>query len=340
MRRPIHANPRRLSAAYRRHRRDGDQRRLSRRGLRVHPQYRTADAEHILKDAYRPAPPRVSVNTFVIHSAGRMALVDTGSQNSMGPTLGHMPKHFAAAGIDPKQIDTILLTHMHPDHSNGLTDANGKAIYPHVELVVAERDVEHWFDDAAMARRPSASRCASSAGRASRSRRTRISAASRRARFFPASPRCRSTGTRPATPAIWSSSKGEQLLIWGDIVHMPDIQTQRPDVYMEPDVDGQAAIATRKRTMDHGRDRPPARGRHAHALPGISQSQPPADGGYEFRARDLASDVLVALSGNSDQRTMRAVAGYCRGRCGLHHRAVIREHALGARYAGQLRPSP
>ena len=37
-----------------------------------------ADAEHILKDAYRPAPPRISVNTFVIHSAGRMALVDTG----------------------------------------------------------------------------------------------------------------------------------------------------------------------------------------------------------------------------------------------------------------------
>ena len=110
------------------------------------------DAESILKESYRPAPPRISVNTFVIHSAGRMALVDTGSQNSMGPTLGHMPKHLAAAGIDPKKIDTILLTHMHPDHSNGLTDANGKAIYPHVELVVAERDVNHWHDDAAMAR--------------------------------------------------------------------------------------------------------------------------------------------------------------------------------------------
>src|SRR6266568_3683222 len=110
------------------------------------------DAERILKEAYRPAPPRISVNTFVIHSAGRMALVDTGSQDSMGPTLGLMPKHFAAAGIDPKQIDTILLTHMHPDHSNGLTDANGQAIYPHVELVIAEREVAHWFDDAAMGR--------------------------------------------------------------------------------------------------------------------------------------------------------------------------------------------
>src|SRR5215468_6088592 len=68
------------------------------------------DAEAILKEAYRPAPPRVSINTFVIHSAGRMALVDTGSGHYMGPTLGHMPENLAAAGIDPKAIDTILLT--------------------------------------------------------------------------------------------------------------------------------------------------------------------------------------------------------------------------------------
>ena len=85
------------------------------------------DAERILKEAYRPAPPRISVNTFLIHSGGRIALVDTGSQHSMGPTLGHMPKHIAAAGVDVTDIDTIILTHMHPDHSNGLTDANGKA---------------------------------------------------------------------------------------------------------------------------------------------------------------------------------------------------------------------
>ena len=68
---------------------------------------------------------------------------------------------------------------------------------------MAERDVAHWHDDAAMARSdrtPAAA--ASSSGRASRSSRTRTAAATRAARCFPASPRCRSTGTRPATPAI------------------------------------------------------------------------------------------------------------------------------------------
>ena len=73
------------------------------------------EAERYLKEAYRPAPPRISVNTFVIHSAGRIALVDTGSQHSMGPTLGHMPKHLAAAGID---ATADRHDHAHP-HASG-----------------------------------------------------------------------------------------------------------------------------------------------------------------------------------------------------------------------------
>ena len=60
-------------------------------------------------------------------------------------------------------------------------------------------------------------------------------------------------GHTPGHTGYLISSKGEQLLIWGDIVHIPDIQTRRPDVFMEPDVDGEAAIATRKRIMDRSR---------------------------------------------------------------------------------------
>ena len=80
------------------------------------------EAERILKEAYRPAPPVISINAFIIQSGGRTALVDTGSGDYMGPTLGKMFQNIAAAGFTIDQIDTILLTHMHPDHSNGLTD--------------------------------------------------------------------------------------------------------------------------------------------------------------------------------------------------------------------------
>jgi glyoxylase-like metal-dependent hydrolase (beta-lactamase superfamily II) len=240
------------------------------------------DAERILKDSFRPAPPRISINCFVIHSGGRTALMETGSGNSMGPTLGKMPQNLAAAGIDTKSIDSILLTHMHPDHSNGLTDENGVAKFPHVELVVAERDVAHWFDDAAMARATERQQM-----RFFRWAREQIAPYQKQRRdakgeVFPGVTAEPIPGHTPGHTAYRIASKGEQLLIWGDIVHIPDIQTRRPDVYMEPDVDGAAAIAMRKRVFDMvATDRLLAAGMHMH-FPGFLNLNRRPNGGYEL----------------------------------------------------------
>src|ERR1700719_1962200 len=108
-------------------------------------------ASQILHDAFRPAR-RTSVNTFLIHSKGRVAIVDTGSGNYLQPTAGFVQRSLAAAGIDPASIDTVLLTHMHPDHSAGLTDmSNGQRFFPNAEPGMHENEPAHWFDDGAMA---------------------------------------------------------------------------------------------------------------------------------------------------------------------------------------------
>jgi glyoxylase-like metal-dependent hydrolase (beta-lactamase superfamily II) len=240
------------------------------------------DAERILKDAYRPAPPRVSINCFVLHSAGRVALVETGSGDKMGPTLGKMPENLAKAGVDVPSIDTILLTHMHPDHSNALTGNNGSAFFPNVELVVSERDVAHWHDDAAMARATDRQKL-----RFFQWARDQIKPYQDRRRdakgeVFPGVTAMPLYGHTPGHTGYLVASKGEQLLIWGDIVHMPDIQTRRPDVWMEPDVDGDAAVATRRRTFDMvATDRLLCAGMHMH-FPGFLNLNRRSDGGYEL----------------------------------------------------------
>jgi glyoxylase-like metal-dependent hydrolase (beta-lactamase superfamily II) len=208
-------------------------------------------AKQILTDAFRPAR-RTSVNTFLIHSKGRTALVDTGSGNYMAPTAGFVQRNLVASGIDPKSIDTVLLTHMHPDHSAGLTDmTNGQLLFPNAELVMHENELPHWFDDGAMAKADERSaKLFFQAGReqvAPYKSRTRLF---RESEVFPGVIAVPSHGHTPGHTAYLIASGNDQLMIWGDTVHVPEVQTAFPEAGMAFDTDLAAAAASRKRMFD------------------------------------------------------------------------------------------
>jgi glyoxylase-like metal-dependent hydrolase (beta-lactamase superfamily II) len=208
-------------------------------------------AHQILRDAFRPAR-RTSVNTFLIHSKGRVAIVDTGSGNYLQPTAGFVQRNLAAAGVEAKLVDTVLLTHMHPDHSAGLTDmSNGQLLFPNAELVMHENELPYWFDDGAMAKADERSRkLYFLAGREqvapykSRTRRFR------EGEVFPGVTAVPSPGHTPGHTAYLVASGKDQLMIWGDTVHVPEVQTAFPAAGMAFDVDLAEAAASRRRMFD------------------------------------------------------------------------------------------
>jgi glyoxylase-like metal-dependent hydrolase (beta-lactamase superfamily II) len=209
-------------------------------------------AHQVLREAFRPAR-RTSVNVFLIHSRGRMAIVDTGSGNYLLPTAGFVQRNLAAAGIDPNSIDTVLLTHMHPDHSAGLTDmSNGQRLFPNAELVMHENEPAHWFDDGAMTKADERSRkLYFLAGREQVTPyrdRTRLF---RQGEVFPGVTAVPSLGHTPGHTAYLVASGNDQLMIWGDTVHVPEVQTAFPEAGMAFDTDLAAAAASRKRMFDH-----------------------------------------------------------------------------------------
>src|ERR1700723_152363 len=223
-------------------------------------------AHTILREAFRPAR-RISVNTFLIHSKGRLAIIDTGSGNYLLPTAGFVQRNLAAAGIDPKSIDTVLLTHMHPDHSAGLTEMpSGRLLYPNAELVMHENELPHWFDDGAMAKADErAKKLFFQAGReqvAPYQKRTRLF---KQGEVFPGVTAIPSHGHTPGHTAYLVASGNEQLMIWGDTVHVPEVQTAFPEAGMAFDTDLAAAAASRKRMFDRVcADAIPAAGMHLH----------------------------------------------------------------------------
>ena len=239
-------------------------------------------AEKILRDSFRPTPPRISVNCFVVHSAGRVALIDTGCGVSMGDTVGLLPQHLKAADVSIETIDTVILTHMHPDHSNGLTSPSGERNFPDAELVISETDVKHWHDDAAM-------------NVASARHRERFFLAAReqikpyhnrrrdaKGEVFPGVTAMPLPGHTPGHTGYMITSGGKDLMIWGDIVHIPDIQARQPEVTVEPDSDPTAAIATRRRILEMtAREKLPIVGMHTH-FPGFVYVVGTAQQGYQL----------------------------------------------------------
>ena len=231
-----------------------------------------AQSAQMLTEAFRPGR-RTSVNAYLIHSAGRLGLIETGSGDYLLPTAGKLQANLKAAGIDPGAIETVILTHMHPDHSAGLTDPKtGQKFFPNAELVVNENEPRHWHDDGAMSRASERAKklyfaCA----------REQIApyhnvmrTYSGSVEVFPGVTSVPLHGHTPGHSGYMIASGGQSLLIWGDTVHVPEIQVPRPEVTIEFDTDPHAAAAARRRLFDMvATDRQLIAGMHVH-FPGFA----------------------------------------------------------------------
>jgi hypothetical protein len=89
----------------------------------------------------------IPVNNFLFRRDAATVLIDAGAGNSMQPTLGKLPANLKAVGINPADVTHIVLTHLHPDHANGLVDDEGEALYPNAEILVHAQELEFWMAD-------------------------------------------------------------------------------------------------------------------------------------------------------------------------------------------------
>jgi hypothetical protein len=96
------------------------------------------DLHGLMRSAFRDGPPRLTVNAFVIETDHNTILVDSGGGSTTVYSMGRLPDNLRAAGFKPDDFDTVLVTHIHPDHTSGLLDTEGKPAFPHAEVIVHE----------------------------------------------------------------------------------------------------------------------------------------------------------------------------------------------------------
>src|SRR5450755_4140620 len=93
----------------------------------------------------------VPFNPQLINTGSKLILIDCGNGiAALEPTkgaAGRTLQNLAAAGIDPKSIDVVLMSHLHPDHTNGIRALDGAMAFPNAEIMVPAKDWDFWMSD-------------------------------------------------------------------------------------------------------------------------------------------------------------------------------------------------
>ncbi len=210
------------------------------------------------------------LNTFVVNTGNKLVLIDTGA-GDYAPGTGNLLANLNAAGYQPSDIDEILLTHAHPDHVKGLTDKAGQAIFKKAVIRVSAPELDFWFSDEEKAAREGAS----AAFEAARTNLNPYKLTGQIQTFRPnedVGSGITSVDLKGHTPGHCGfriSGGSEQLLIWGDIVHMQALQFIHPEWALTFDIDPEQAIKSRARILDEvSQDRIRIGGMHL-SFPGL-----------------------------------------------------------------------
>jgi glyoxylase-like metal-dependent hydrolase (beta-lactamase superfamily II) len=194
---------------------------------------------------------RLGVNAFLVTRQGKRMLVDAGtSTGSSFKTLGELPTNLRAIGVEPESIETVLLTHIHPDHSNGLVDAEGKPNFPNAEVFVSGEDIRFWLEtDPETETNDFRKRNMYASRRAFAPYRDRVHSV-RDGEILPGISAHPQPGHTPGHTGWLFSSGNDAVLVWGDIVHIGAVQFPRPDAALTFDLDPSAATKARMRVFD------------------------------------------------------------------------------------------
>jgi len=199
-------------------------------------------------------------NTFtpvVLNTGGKLILIDTGTGEanfaaSKG-TAGQFTNNLTAAGLSLAAIDTVIISHYHGDHMNGLLKADNSLAFPNAEILVPAKEHNYWMDDGEMSRAPKGR----IEGLFKNSRRVFSGDVLKRLRTYewdkevvPGVTAFGTPGHSPGHTSLLVSSGASKVYVQGDVTHVPYLFARNPGWHAFYDQDAAMAEATRRKVYD------------------------------------------------------------------------------------------
>ena len=199
----------------------------------------------------------VPFNPQLINTGGKLVLLDCGNGIAVyEPTkgaAGRTLQTLAAAGVDPKSIDMVIMSHLHPDHTNGIRAADNSMAFPNAEIMVPAKDWEFWMSDENNAKAQSNEAMKSYFGNV---RKIYTGIESKVTRYdwgkevAPGVTSIAVPGHTPGHTAFAVASGGSKVLIQSDVTNIPELFLRNPDWHVAYDYDPEMAQQTRHKFYD------------------------------------------------------------------------------------------
>jgi len=211
------------------------------------PDVQKALADNFLPTDTLPTP----FTALMVNTGSKLVLIDTGTAGQLAATASGIGPALTAAGFDPKAVDVVLISHLHPDHINGIKTKEGGLVFPNAEVRVPAAEWTYWMDDANLSAAPEAARPGFL-----NARRIFKDIAKNLNRFEPGkevAPGITAIAAHGHTPGhtVFAIASGNQsMLALGDTAHLPSVFVRHPEWQATIDVDGAMAAETRMKMLD------------------------------------------------------------------------------------------
>jgi glyoxylase-like metal-dependent hydrolase (beta-lactamase superfamily II) len=199
----------------------------------------------------------VPFNPQLINTGSKLILIDSGNGiATYEPTkgaVGRTLQNLAAAGVDPKSIDVVLMSHLHPDHTNGIRAADGSMAFPNAEIMVPAKEWEFWMSDENAAKAQSSDMMKNYFANVKKiyaGIESKVTKYDWGKEVAPGITSIAAPGHTPGHTAFAVASGGSKVLIQSDVTNIPEFFLRNPDWHVAYDTDPDLAQETRHKFYD------------------------------------------------------------------------------------------
>ena len=165
--------------------------------------------------------------------------------------MGQFAANLAAAGVDPANVDIVVISHFHGDHINGLRAAGGGLAFPNAEVKVPAAEWAFWMSDENMNKAPEGLKANfQNVRRVFGSIADKVTKYDADKEVAPGITAIATPGHTPGHVSYVVASGKDRLLISSDVTNMPYLFVKNPGWHVMFDMDGAKAEATRRKFFD------------------------------------------------------------------------------------------